>query len=109
MKSALVSLHGWKNEEYSYFGALVLLYGFMAYLFLKNGSRKTNEIEKKCRIETIGQEQENRKTKFENRKNRRMATELWITTIIIFSQILLYSPRFSTYRTLLNLTSTVWG
>lgn len=56
MKSALVSLHGWKNEEYSYFGALVLLYGFMAYLFLKNGSRKTNEIEKKCRIETIGQE-----------------------------------------------------
>ena len=44
-------------------------------LFLKNGSHKKHEILKECRIETIGQESENRKTKLENQKNRRVATE----------------------------------
>ena len=61
-------------------------------LFLKNGSHKKHEILKECRIETIGQESENRKTKLENQKNRRVATEYWTTTIILlFSDLALIS------------------
>ena len=61
--------------------------------FLKKRSRKTNKTAKNSKIETIGQELENRKTKIVNRNNRRMETELWVTTpVILFPDSALIAP-----------------
>lgn len=60
-------------------------------LFLKNGSRKTNEILKKCRIDTIGQESENRKTNLESEESE-SGNWIMITTIfLLFSDLALIS------------------
>ena len=72
-------------------------------LFLKNGSRKTNEILKKCRIDTIGQESENRKTNLESEESE---SGNWIMDHNNFFAIL----RFGTYLALSWIApSTVGG
>lgn len=75
-------LYGFKNEEY--------------YICSANRNRKTKETEKNCKMETIEQkseELENRKTKLDNGDNRRIGTELWITTLILlFSDLVLTAP-----------------
>ena len=84
--ASLKAIKGLKSEEYYDIT-------FVARYFLKKRSRKTNKRAKNCKIETIGQELENRKTKIVNRNNHRVETELWVTTpIILFPDSALIAP-----------------
>lgn len=58
----------------------------VVFYFLKNRNRKRKKTEKNCKIETIGQESENPEES-ENRNNRRIGSELWITTLVYYSPI----------------------